>query len=83
MTIALPSTPPRRRVTSKMDRPTAPGMESDGVIHGPSQVYPGAHEQRALRGREAVSHVGETQSPATRRELDRLLAGPYRVDRRQ
>lgn len=81
--------PPRRPVTSRTggrgrgyDRLTAPGMESDGVIHGPSQVYPGAHEQRTLRGRNAVSHVGETQSPETRRLLNDLLQFEFSTDRR-
>ncbi len=43
-------------------------MQSNGIVHGPSQVYPNALEQRPIPGGE--SHVGETKSSHTRRELD-------------
>lgn len=63
------------------DRMTAPGMKSDGIVHGPSQVYPGALEQLPIDGGE--SHVGETKSTRTRDRLDYLLPNKFNVARRQ
>jgi pimeloyl-ACP methyl ester carboxylesterase len=63
------------------DRMTAPGMKSDGIVHGPSQVYPGALEQLPIDRGE--SHVGETKSTKTRDRLDYLLPNRFNVARRQ
>lgn len=62
------------------DHFTAPGMQSDGIVHGPSQVYPNGMEQRPIPGGE--SHVGETKSLKTRQELNYLLQNRFYVSRR-
>jgi pimeloyl-ACP methyl ester carboxylesterase len=47
---------------------TAPGpLSSDGFIHGPGQVYPGAQQNRLIRNGD--SHVGTTRSPLIWDEL--------------
>lgn len=62
------------------DRLTAPGMHSDGIVHGPSQVYPNAVENFAIPGGE--SHVGETKSKHTRENMDYILQTKFDVKRR-
>ena len=44
---------------------------SDGVVTGPSQVYPNA--MRNYTRPDGDSHLGETQSTATRTVLDEVL----------
>lgn len=60
------------------DRVTSPGMEGDGIIQGPSQIYPGANRQFTYKGKDAVSHAYETQSTSTRKALDTILR--YNLD---
>ncbi len=62
------------------DNLTAPGMRSDGIVQGPSQVYPNALEQRPVNAGD--SHVGEVKSPETRRELNYLLGSKFSVQPR-
>lgn len=65
------------------DRVTEPGMDSDGIIQGPSQIYPRANEQYRLAGSRAVSHLGSTQSNETREVLINILDRNFRVERRR
>ncbi|HEX5725099.1 MAG TPA: alpha/beta hydrolase [Longimicrobiaceae bacterium] len=62
------------------DQLTAPGMTSDGIVQGPSQVYPNANRQYPINGGD--SHVGETKSDKTRDRLITTLDGEFAVPRR-
>ncbi len=62
------------------DRFTAPGTKSDGIVHGPSQIYPYALENYVVAG---DSHVGETKSSYTRERLNYLLQYKFGAARRQ
>lgn len=62
------------------DRLTAPGMTSDGIVQGPSQVYPGANRQYPINNGD--SHVGETKSDKTRDQLFVSLDVWFGVPRR-
>lgn len=53
---------------------TAPGMTTDGFIHGPGQVYPNAMRNRLIQNGD--SHVGTTKSPYVRDELANALRDP-------
>jgi hypothetical protein len=54
---------------------TAPGsLSSDGFIHGPGQVYPGAQQNRLIRNGD--SHVGTTRSDLVWGELREVLGNP-------
>lgn len=64
-------------VNRKWDRLTALGMRSDGVVHGPSQVYPNAMENFPVLGRD--SHGRETKSKHTRDRLDCILPSEFGV----
>jgi pimeloyl-ACP methyl ester carboxylesterase len=50
---------------------TAPGLTSDGFIHGPGQVYPNAQRNQLIRNGD--SHVGTTRSPLVWEELRAAL----------
>ncbi len=62
------------------DNFTAPGMQSDGIVHGPSQVYPNAFEQFPISGGD--SHVGEGKSNHTRDRLNFILRNRFGVKER-
>ena len=62
------------------DHLTAPGMQSDGIVHGPSQVYPTGMEQFPIHNGD--SHVGEGQSSHTKDRHGFLLRNRFGVKER-
>jgi pimeloyl-ACP methyl ester carboxylesterase len=62
------------------DQISAPGMQSDGIVHGPSQVYPNGMEQFPIHNGD--SHVGEGKSNHTKDRLDFLLRNRFGVKER-
>jgi pimeloyl-ACP methyl ester carboxylesterase len=62
------------------DQLTAPGQTSDGIVQGPSQVYPNANSQYPINSGD--SHVGETKSDKTRDRLVTTLSADFAVPRK-
>lgn len=62
------------------DQLTAPGQTSDGIVQGPSQVYPNASRQYPISSGD--SHVGETKSDKTRDRLVSTLTSDFAVPRK-
>jgi pimeloyl-ACP methyl ester carboxylesterase len=62
------------------DRITAPGMQSDGIVQGPSQIYPNGTQQYPISGGD--SHLGQTRSDKMRDRLTSALAVIFGVPRR-
>ncbi|HEX8694791.1 MAG TPA: alpha/beta hydrolase [Longimicrobium sp.] len=62
------------------DQITAPGMTSDGIVQGPSQVYPNANQQYPINGGD--SHLGGTRSDKMRDRLVSALSNNFAVPRK-